>query len=67
MCGQPSQLCRGVLLSLEHEPWTGDMEVDAIPSRKSKRASDVRRYHEATLLTEHECGIHSRIMPRYPE
>lgn len=52
MCGQSPQLCRGVLPPLKHEPLAGDVQVDAIPSRKPKRVSDVRRYHEATLLTE---------------
>jgi hypothetical protein len=55
---QTAQLIDGILLPLEHEALTDQVEVKAITRSQTQRRSDSGRNHYATLLTEHQCGIH---------
>ena len=55
---QTAQLIDGILLPLEHEALTDQVEVKAITRSQTQRRPDTGRNHYATLLAEHQCGIH---------
>lgn len=39
------------------------MQVQPVARHKPEGRTNLSRYHEAALLTENQCGIHSSIMP----
>jgi hypothetical protein len=49
---------RRVVLSLEHKPLSGYMQVQSVAGSKSKREPDVSGDDKPTLLTKNDCGIH---------
>ncbi len=61
---QPSQLGHGILLALEHDPSTREVQVQLVTRSQSERRTDFGWNDEATLLTENQGGIHLYIVPQ---
>lgn len=51
------------MLPLENEALTDQVKVKAVTGRQTQCRPDIGRDHDASLLAEHQCGIHVHMVP----
>ncbi len=58
LAGQPAQLVRSVLRSLQYETPAVNVQVQLLTGSESECGADLGRNHQPTLLAQNERGIH---------